>query len=264
MSTAMSRLLSRAERLDASVATQVGRKAYSSDTINDFYESNALNEPVKADHRTKIAAFFDGTFEKTGKNPRCFSMPGKHWKMEQLLVDRRQKKKQVKWTFVAAERQLAVLEYGMRYMPRFNQTAKFLPDSSLIVAATDRARIVNAPVIHLMDQIKRCPEAAHQFGAWSAFWWDMQGPLSFELAHMATRLQFCLCKSRERFPFAVTIMNGRDHVQSGDDDSLQARANLLAKQITNREFKAEILNCEKYNSANGTPMGLMFGMIKRV
>ena len=259
----MDRLMRRAQRLEPTVATQVGRQTFSSDTINTFYESKALNEEIKKGHRETIAGFFNGCFEKTGKNPRCFSMPGKHWKMEQLLADCRTRKKQVKWMFVAAERQLSVVEFGMRYMPRFGQHAVFSPDSSLVVASTDRSRVANCSVLHLMDRIKNCEKIQYEFGSWSAFWWDMQGPLSTELAHMAARLEFCLCKNRDRFPFAVTIMNGRDHIQSGDSDSLELRAELLCRQMKTHKLRVELNQCEKYQSANGAPMGLILGMIYR-
>lgn len=261
MSSALNKLLNRSIRVSPEEVGAIGRRAYSSDTINDYYESRAANEVAKKSHREKIVQFFDGTVERVGSANTCFSFPGKHWKMENLLTEAGSRKKP--WRFVAVERQLGILEYGMRYMPRKQTAANYVPYENMTVAMTDRATIANCSALHLMESIKTDDQASKVFGKWACFWWDMQGPLSLELAHMISRLPYCLSKNCERYPFALTIMIGRDGVKSGDNDSLEYRAELVASQMTTRDLSVKINCLEKYESANGANMGLVLGMMTR-
>lgn len=248
------------------LSSQSRQMVFAEEREGDVYSNNAIDDREKQKHREYIAQFFDHHTVSISKDKkrRCFSLPGKFWAFENCLHGFRSNKKQW-WSSRCVERSLQTLEYGLAFMPRrrgepagwSNNNYKFQEASS------DAAVIAHCSAIEAMFAINKCQNAKGRLGKWNAFWWDLQGPLSNELAHMCAMLPHCLEKESDIIPFAVTFLIGRDGITTNSGDPLHIRCDLLEKQLRRSEWDIRCDSRIGYQSANGANMGLYIGTIER-
>jgi hypothetical protein len=233
-----------------------------------------LNEEFKRPQRERVTDFFvEHLNHNRDHRPynRCFTLPGAHWRFEQLLERRFGQE----IGFLAVERNYTILERGLPWMPGKSRLydeeetywRKFRSYSSTRsrVFWCKASEFMNVPREYKKDK-KQLQRWWNQYKRWTAAWLDFSAPINDEMITCCKRLEAHLDPQTKHIPVAVTFMIGREDAETfrivkalsrergGADDRGQF---ILAMWEGNKHWKAELQDVWSYQSAGGCPMGVL-------